>query len=88
MVHLSKWYVTGILNTVKETLESYEDADEIKIKQHKLTLEERLQTLQKLDDQILELTDHDSIVNEIEEAGNFRAEVHETFFENWSSINW
>ena len=48
-------YVTGILNTVKETLESYEAADEIKIKQHKLTLEERLQTLQKLDDQILEL---------------------------------
>ena len=71
-------YVTEILNTVKETLESYEAADEIKIKQHKLTLEERLQTLQKLDDQILELTDDDSIVNEIEEAGNFRAEVHET----------
>ena len=30
-------YVTGILNTVKETLKSYETADEIKIKQHKLT---------------------------------------------------
>ena len=59
-------------------MESYEAADEIKIKQHKLTLEERLQTLQKLDDQILVLTDDDSIVKEIEEAGNFRAEVHET----------
>ena len=32
---------------------------------------------EKLDDQILELTDDGSIVNEIEEAGNFRAEVHE-----------
>ena len=71
-------YVTGILNTVKETLESHEAADEVKIKQHKLTLKERLQTLQKLDDQILELTDNDSIVNEIEEAGNIPAEVHET----------
>ena len=59
-------------------MESYEAADEIKIKQHKLTLKERLQTLQKLDDQILKLTDDDSIVNEIEEAGNFRAEVQET----------
>ena len=59
-------------------MESYEATDEIKIKQHKLTLEERLQTLQKLDDPILELTDDDSIVNEIEEAGNFHAEVHET----------
>ena len=59
-------------------MESYEAADEIKIKQHKLTLEERLQALQKLDDQILELTDDDSIANEIEEAGNFREEVHET----------
>ena len=72
-------YVTGILNTVKEILESYEAADEIKIKQHKLTLEERLQTLQKLDDQILELTDDDSIVNEIEEAENFRAEVYKIY---------
>ena len=42
-----------------------------------MTLQERLQTRQKLDDHILELTDDDSIVNEIEEAGNFRTEVHE-----------
>ena len=42
-----------------------------------MTLEERLQTLQKLEDQILELTDDDIIVNEIEEAGNFLVEVHE-----------
>ena len=47
-----------ILIRVKETSESYEAVDEIKIKQHKLTLEERLQTLQKLDDQILELTEY------------------------------
>ena len=43
-----------------------------------MTLEEKLQTLQKLDDQILELMDDDSIVDEIEEAGNFCAEVHKT----------
>ena len=48
-------YVTKIINRVNETLENYDPSKEIKLKQHKIVLVERLTTLQALDDQILEL---------------------------------
>ena len=48
-------YVTKIINRVDETLENYNSSNEIMLKQQKIILEERLATLQTLDDQILEM---------------------------------
>ena len=71
-------YVTKIINRVNETLENYDPSKEIKFKQHKIVLVERLTTLQTLDDQILELITQDAdIEKEIDEAGKFREDIHE-----------
>ena len=71
-------YVTKIINRVNETLENYDPSKEIKLKQHKIVLVERLTTLQTLDDQILELITQDAdIEKEIDEAGKFREDIHE-----------
>ena len=71
-------YVTKIINRVNETLENYDPSKEIKLKQHKIVLVERLTMLQALDDQILELITQDAdIEKEIDEAGKFREDIHE-----------
>ena len=71
-------YVTKIINRVNETLENYDSSNEITLKQQKVILEERLATLQTLDDQILEMiTEEAEIEKEIDESGKFREDIHE-----------
>ena len=51
---------------------------EKKLKQIRITLKERLDTLKTLDEEILELIEADEeISTEIEEAGKYRESVHE-----------
>ena len=71
-------YVTKINNRVDETLENYDTSNEIMLKQPKVILEERLATLQTLDDQVLEMiTEEADIEKEIDESGKFREDIHE-----------
>ena len=50
---------------------------EITLKQFKIVLTEKLETLTKLDDEILELIKEEEIEDEIAESGDFRASIHE-----------
>ena len=49
----------------------------ITLKQLKIVLTEKLETLTKLDDEILELIKEEEIEDEIAESGDFRASIHE-----------
>ena len=65
-----KSYVTKICGKARAILNAYDPSQEVRIRQYRATLEERLATLQSLDDDILELIeDPDSIAAEVEESG-------------------
>ena len=67
---------TRILNQVDTTLtESAIDID--KLAQMKLSLAEKLDTLKLLDGEIVELTEEDDLVNEIEQADGYKESVYQ-----------
>ena len=72
-----KSYVTKIFGKARATLDAYDPSQEVRLRQYRVTLEERSATLQSLDDDILELIeDPDSIAAEVEESGHYRQDVH------------
>ena len=68
--------VTKTTAQVYEALEDVE-ANMSKLKQMKTTLQEKLDILQKLDDEIIDLIDNDDeLEGEIERADSFRERIH------------
>ena len=64
-------YVIKIIKRVNETLENYDSSNEIILKQQNIILEERLATLQTINDQILEMiTEEADIEKKIDESGS------------------
>ena len=57
-------------------MESTNDMGNIitKLKQCKLALQEKIETVKSLDDEILELVDDNDVENEIEEADTFKGQ--------------
>ena len=73
-----KSYATKICGKARAILDAYDPSQEVRLRQCRVTLEERLATLQSLDDDILELIeDPDSIAAEVEESGDYSQDVHE-----------
>ena len=71
-------YLTKILCNADDNVQNYDGNQEKKLKQIRITLKERLDTLKTLDEEILELIEaDDEISTEIEEAGKYRESVHE-----------
>ena len=66
---------TRALTKVNDALAA-ETADEAKLSQLKLTLEEKLGTLKLLDSEIVELTEEDSLTTEIEQADDYKSEIY------------
>ena len=66
---------TRTLTKVNDALAA-ETADEAKLSQLKLTLEEKLTTLKLLDGEIVELTEEDALATEIERADDYNSEIY------------
>ena len=66
---------TRTLTKVNDALAA-ETADEAKLSQLKLTLEEKLGTLKLLDSEIVELTEEDALATEIERADDYKSEIY------------
>ena len=71
--------VTRMLTTVNgllTTLEPGPTTDTSKLTQLKLSLQEKLETLRQYDSEILDLTEEDQLVTEIEQADIFKEEIY------------
>ena len=70
--------VTRILTNINElsTLEPGPTTDTSKLTQLKLSLQEKLQTLRLLDSEMLDLTEEDHLVDEMEQTDIFKEEIH------------
>ena len=66
---------TRTMTKVNDALAA-ETADEAKLSQLKLTLEEKLATLKLLDGEVVELTEEDAIATEIERADDYKSEIY------------
>ena len=66
---------TRTLTKVNNALAA-ETADEPKLSQLKLTLEEKLGSLKLLDGEIVELTKEDALATEIERADDYKSEIY------------
>lgn len=70
-------YVSKILGNVRDLTEEYDPSNENKLKQLKISLQERLVTLKSLDEEILDaVEDDDEITAEIEDSGKFSEHIH------------
>ena len=70
-------YVTKQLSKVKEIVSNFNPDDVTALTQLKLTLTEKIETISRLDEQILELTEEeDAIEREIEESSEIKNEIH------------
>ena len=63
------------VNELLLTLEPGPTTDTLKLTQLKLSLQEKLETLRQLDSEILDLTEEDHLVDEIEQADIFKEEM-------------
>ena len=59
-----------------DPLVAEEEPDEIRLAELKLSLEEKLNTLTRLDSEILDITEHDNVEVEIQEADEFKEHVY------------
>ena len=82
-------YVTKILGNVRDLTEEYNPSNENRLRQLKISLQERLVTLKSLDGEILDaVEDDEAITAEIEESGKFGEHIHgaiveiDSFFDN------
>ena len=66
---------TRTLTKVNDVLAA-DAADEARLSQLKLTLEEKLGTLKLLDSEIVELTEEDALTTEIEQADDYKSEIY------------
>ena len=74
-----KGSATRILHQVDGLLEEREpelETDKAKLSQLKLSLQEKLETLKLIDREILELTEEDKLVDEIEQADAFKERIY------------
>ena len=62
----------GKVEELLATLDSDEAVDKSKLSQLKLSLGEKLETVKRLDGEILELTEDTKVVEEIEQADSFK----------------
>ena len=70
-------YVTKILENVRCLTEEYNPSNENRLRQLKISLQERLVTLKSLDEEILDaVEDDEAITAEIEESGKFGEHIH------------
>ena len=73
-----KAYVTTSITKCKEILAKFIPEDSLRLKQEKVSLEEKLTTIKGLADQILDLIEkEDEIQQEINESANFLKGIHE-----------
>ena len=78
-------YITKLIKTSNEIIKGYQPGQELdqKLQQQKRILQERLDTFQTLDEQILELVENETkiatakIATEIEEAADFNERIYE-----------
>ena len=64
------------VNELLSMLEPGPPTDTSKLTQLKLSLQEKLETLRQLDSEILDLTEEDNLVHEIEQADIFKEETY------------
>ena len=64
------------VNELLLTLEPGPTSDTSKLTQLKLSLQEKLEMLRQLDSEILDLTEEDHLVDEIEQADIFKEEIY------------
>ena len=81
-------YAQKLMAKAEEIIKKYDPSQENKMKQLKISLEDRLEMIRALDAEILdELEDEKGIEEEIEEAGVFSERVLEVVVEIESSRN-
>ena len=69
-------YIQEICDDAKATLEDLEECTQVKLKQLKLRIKEELDSLKRLDDNILESIDDDNeVLGEIKRSGEIRDDV-------------
>ena len=66
---------TKTMNAI-DALVAKEEPDEIRLAQLKLILEEKINTLTRLDSEILDITEDDNVEVEIQEADEFKERVY------------
>jgi predicted metal-binding transcription factor (methanogenesis marker protein 9) len=66
-------YASKILGNVKSVIQNYGSSNESRLRQLKISLEERLKKLKTLDEEILEDSE---ITSEIEESGEFTENIY------------
>ena len=73
-----KAYITTSITKCKEILAKFISENSLRLKQEKVSLEEKLATVKGLDDQILDLIEkEDEIQHEINESANFSKGIQE-----------
>ena len=79
---------TRTISQIYEVMESTDDVGNIitKLKQCKLALQEKIETVKNLDDEILELVDDDDVENEIEEADTFKERVQRAIIDSTRAL--
>ena len=79
---------TRTISTIYETIESTVDRETVMtmLLQCKLTLKEKLETIKRYDDEILELVGDEEVENEIEQADIFKERVHRAIIDVTSAI--
>ena len=75
-------YIAKIIGNVSGIVGEYDPSQEVRLKQLKVTLQEKLDTLKTLDEEIFETIEEDGDrEEEIEDAGQFREKIHEAIME-------
>lgn len=79
---------TRIISQTYETIESTDAVESVvtKLKQSKLILQEKLETVKQLDEEILGLVDDEEVDNEIEQADVFKERVHRAIIDSTSAL--
>ena len=80
--HGHRVYAQKLMGKAEDIIKEFHPSQENKLKQLKISLEDRLETIRALDAEILdELEDEKGIEEEIEEAGDFSERVLEIVVE-------
>ena len=79
---------TRTISEIYETIESTTERELVitKLMQCKLTLEEKLKTIKRYDDEILELVEDEEVEDEVDQADTFNERVHRAMIDVTSAI--
>ena len=77
-----------MIGKIYEVMESTDEVEAIitKLKQCKLALQEKIETVKSLDEEILELVDDDDVENEIEQADTFKERVQRAIIDSTRAL--